>query len=528
MNASGEVAAARHGGQAREGTRSASAGGRVLPRLFSFPVILGVLLFAGAFFGTLTEGKKGGTLFGEGDTWWHIRAGEEILATHELPHRDTYSWTAAGTEWIAYEWLGDVAMAAAYRAGGLRGLKALQLLLTGAILVLLYAYAAMRCGNAKGAFVVCALVVPVAAVFCSLRPQMIGYIFFLVVLLILEWFRRGKSGVLWLLPLLFVAWVNTHGTFVFGLLAISVAWASGLRPFRRGEIENTAWTSGQRRRIEIAALVSVLGLCLTPYSTRLAAYPLDIAFLQPVNISSIQEWMPLSTERFLGLAVFGSLLAILILQMLRPFRCRLDDLILLVIAAILAILHLRFVPLFLIISVPLLSIPVARRLPRYDAVRDRHALNAGLIVALAAAMGCFLPAEWQLQKEFAASFPVAAAEYLRAHPADGPLLNEYGWGGYLAWVHVPARGVFIDGRADIYERAGVLEDYLKITRLEPGAFGLLGKYGIRACLLEPDAPLATVLAESPGWEKAYGDSVSVVYVRRLFPPGTEARTLAKR
>jgi hypothetical protein len=528
VNASAEVVAARHGARARDGARSTSALRRLLGRLFSFPVFLGVLLFAGAFFGTLAEGKKGGTLFGEGDTWWHIRAGEEILDTHQLPHHESYSWTAAGTEWIAYEWLGEVAMAAVYRAGWLRGLKLLQLFLTGGMLVLLYAYAAMRCGNVKAAFVICALGVPVWAVFCSVRPQVIGYGFFLVVLLILERFRQGKSGALWFLPPLFVAWVNTHGTFVFGLLAIGVAWACGLRPFHRGAIENAAWTGGQRRKLEIAALASVVGLCLTPYSTRLAAYPLDIGFLQPLNIASIQEWMPIPTERFLGLVVFGSLLALLLFQILQPFRCRLDDLILLAIAAILAILHIRFVPLFLIISVPLLSIPVARWLPRYDECRDRHALNAGLIAALAVAMGCSVPAQWQLQKAFAASFPIAATQYLQAHPEDGPLINEYGWGGYLAWAHIPRRGVFIDGRADVYERTGVLEDYLSITGLKPGAFGLLEKYGIRACLLQPDAPLSTALAESPKWEKAYSDSVSVVYVRRVIPPGTEVPSLAKR
>ena len=528
MNAPAEVFAAHHPGRARDGARSTSALRRLLGRLFSFPVFLGVLLFAGAFFGTLAEGKKGGTLFGEGDTWWHIRAGEEILDTHQLPHHESYSWTAAGTEWIAYEWLGEVAMAAVYRAGWLRGLKLLQLFLTGGMLVLLYAYAAMRCGNVKAAFAVCALAVPVWAVFCSLRPQVIGYGFFLVVLLILERFRQGKNGALWFLPPLFVVWVNTHGTFVFGLLAIGAAWACGLRPFHRGGIENAAWTGGQRRQMEIAALASVVGLCLTPYSTRLAAYPLDIGFLQPLNIASIQEWMPIPTERFLGLVVFGSLLALLLFQILQPFHCRLDDLILLAIAAILAILHIRFVPLFLIISVPLLSIPVARWLPRYDEGRDRHALNAGLIATLAVAMGCSVPAQWQLQKAFAASFPIAATKYLQAHPEDGPLLNEYGWGGYLAWAHIPRRGVFIDGRADVYERTGVLEDYLSITGLKPGAFGLLEKYGIRACLLQPDAPLSTALAESPKWEKAYSDSVSVVYVRRVIPPGTAVPGLATR
>lgn len=88
----------------------------LLRRLFSFPVFLGALLIAGIFLGTHLEGTRGDTLFSEGDTWWHIRAGEEILRAHAWPHTETYSFTAAGTEWIAYEWLGEVAMALAYRA----------------------------------------------------------------------------------------------------------------------------------------------------------------------------------------------------------------------------------------------------------------------------------------------------------------------------------------------------------------------------------------------------------------------------
>lgn len=124
------------------------------------PYFSGVLLIAGIFLGTHLEGTRGDTLFGEGDTWWHIRAGEEILRAHAWPHTETYSFTAAGTDWIAYEWLGEVAMALAYRGGGLVGLKLLSLTLSGGMFLLLYIYATRRSGNCKAAFVVCAGVLP--------------------------------------------------------------------------------------------------------------------------------------------------------------------------------------------------------------------------------------------------------------------------------------------------------------------------------------------------------------------------------
>ena len=46
--------------------------------------------------------------------------------------------------------------------------------------------------------------------------------------------------------------------------------------------------------------------------------------------------------------------------------------------------------------------------------------------------------------------------------------------------------VFIDGRADIYERTGVLTDYLSIARLALPAPFLLNAYNVQSCLLERD------------------------------------------
>ena len=81
------------------------------------------------------------------------------------------------------------------------------------------------------------------------------------------------------------------------------------------------------------------------------------------------------------------------------------------------------------------------------------------------------------------------------------------------WALGPEQKVFLDGRADIYERGGVLADYLHIAYLEPGAFTVLRHYGIRSCLVERNEALATALANSPEWKKVYSDDLSVLYVR---------------
>ena len=118
------------------------------------------------------------------------------------------------------------------------------------------------------------------------------------------------------------------------------------------------------------------------------------------------------------------------------------------------------------------------------------------------------------------NWPVQAVAYLRQHPAPQPMYNTYGYGGYLIWQMSDVNKVFIDGRADIYERTGVFADYLSISRLDFPAPFLLNAYNVQSCLLDRKDTLVTLLNASPEWEKIYGDPITVLYVRR--PSRTES------
>lgn len=476
-------------------------------RVFSLPVFLGAMLVFGAFVCVRSSAY-------DPDTWWHVAVGNQILTTHTWPTRDHYSFTASGTRWIAYEWLGEVAIAEASRIGGVTGQKVLLVGLAGLFIVLLYAYATLVCANSKAAFAACAVALAPAALFFTLRPQLIGYIFLLVLLICLELFRGGKSRAIWLLPPLFLLWVNTHGSFAFGLFVLAIWWLSGLAEFRCGGIQAKRWTARQRLHLELAALLSLLATFCTPYGTQLFSYPMEMAVLQPLNIASISEWQSLNPSLAVGKWFLAFLLILFLAEIvIRPAH-RLEVLSLLLVTIVVASLHRRFLVVFLMIFTPVLAMLLSRWAPRYRPEIDKHLLNASLIVAGLAGLVAFFPSREAIWSGIAKNYPVGAVHYLETHPVPGPMLNEYGWGGYLIYTRGPKNKVFIDGRADIYEYSGVLADYQHIMLLKPDALALLRRDDIRSCLVRRQAPLQTVLAALPDWAIVYNDKVSTLLVRR--------------
>ena len=476
--------------------------------VFCFPVVLGALLVVGAYYGALINFLPKW----EGDIWWHIAAGEHILSNATWPTSDFYSFTVSGNEWIPYEWLGDVVMALAMRLGGLPVLVALVIALASTLVLLLYYYAYLRSRNIKAAFVACIVLLPLAALFFAVRPQLLGYIFLLLTLICLESFRQGRRKTLWVLPPIFLLWVNTHGSFSFGLFALGLYWVSGLMSFRWDGLAAEPWTVEQRRHLAVISLLSVIALTVTPYGSRLAAYPLELALFQPVNIANIGEWHSPVFHSMLWKLFLILVLLFYSAQMHFRLTWRLEEMGLLLFATYTTFVHRRFAIVFVIVFAPLLAALLARWIRGYQPVKDRTVLNAALLVLIVVGLVRFFPSREQLNRDVADAFPRGAVTYMRQHPVPARLLNDSDWGGYLIWSLGPDHKVFIDGRADIYEYGGVLADNFHMKQIGPDTLFLLRKYGIEACLLEREASLSTFLAALPEWEEVYVDELSVIYV----------------
>ena len=494
-------------GLAEADARPAAVASRALEMLkwaFSFPVMLGTFLVGATFYA--------GRIFTvDPDMWWHIKTGQTIVATHHWPTVDPYSFTVHGQPWIAFEWLGDALIGAVARVGGVRGLDALLIVLGSAVMIALYVFATVRSGNSKAGFLAASVLIALATPSFTMRSQMLGYLFLILTLTALELFRQGKQWAIWFLPPLLLVWVNTHGSFIIGLGVIFVYLVCGLKGFRLGAIEAKQWTAKERIRLEC-----VFGLCLavlpiTPYGTRLAAFPFQVASGIPVSVGHILEWLPMPFNLVGGKIFLALVLGFFIVQMIFNLKWRLEELALFVGGVVMACLHVRFILLFVPFCAPLLAVVFARWLPSYDRKKDKYVLNAVLMASVIELMWHYLPSKAFLDKKVADNFPVKAVEYLQQHTVPGPMFDDYGFGGYLVWS---GQKVFIDGRSELYEQGGVLSDYLYISALKPGALTVLRNYGIKSCLLDRNAPLTTVLSALPDWQKVYSDETSALFVRR--------------
>jgi hypothetical protein len=494
-----------------------------LQQIFSFPAMLASLLVGAVF----VPGRK---FLVDPDIWWHLKVGATILATHHWPTTDPYSFTVFGNPWVAHEWLGDVLFAAVYRAGGTLALEALLIALGSAVVLSLYALGTLRSGNSKAGFLAATVLLVLTTISFTMRPQMLGYLFLVLTLIALERFRQGKRGVWWL-PVLMVVWVNTHASWITGLGVILAYWLGGLTESQIGDIEIRRWTDSERRTIACVFLLSLIALAITPYGTRLAAFPFEAAFSMPLSVKYIWEYQPIPFNLLPGKLFLVLFLGTVLLQAMFRFRWRLEEFVLFLFGAMMACLHVRFLLLFVPLYAPILATILARWMPAYDRTKDKFYVNAALMASVAASLVYFFPSRTDIQKSIANQFPVAAVQYLRSHPIPGRVFNSWDFGAYLLWAEGPEHKVFLDGRSEIYEPAGILSDYMYISRIEPGALAVLNLYHVQYCLLARDEPLATLLSGSPEWHRVYFDDVSTVFVRNpttVDSTGGEAQPLSLR
>ena len=458
------------------------------------------------------------------DIWWHMRNAEFLVQQHHFPRQDMYSFTAAGQPWINTEWLSEIPFYFAYRAFGLSGLKWLTFVLPSMMIVLLLYLCFQESRNFKASIAACAFSSFLAKVSYGPRTILFGYILLVLLLIVLQRFRRRGNGPLWLVPLLFWVWANTHGSWAIGLILFFLIGIAGLVGGSWGRIESTLWTPSQMRQLALTGAASIAALFINPFGWRLVYYPFDLAFKQKLNIAHVAEWVPLDFQDVRGKLVFVLIAGLLLAALLRKHRWNLGGILILLFALHTALTHIRFLVLLGIVAAPLVA-KLLDFFPPYRPELDTPRVNAAVMLVMIGLMAYFWPHNAQIQKAIAETYPTEAISYLKARSIQGNVLNFYLWGGYLEW-NDPNIKVFVDSRVDIFEYAGVLQDYLQllgsdtlVRQLNP----ILEKYAIRYVLFPPGnsvnpnlagSGLIYLLQHDPRWTVAYQDKVCVLMERK--------------
>ena len=472
-------------------------------RTLSFPIAIAAVLAGKAFW--TCRGRIVDT-----DLWWHLRNGEFILQTHHFPTRDSYSFTAAGSYWVDHSWLPEVLYYASYQTLGLRGIFVVFAAAVAVLSVGIFWLCRKETGDPLAAGIVAIFGSLLAMVGYTPRPQLFGWLCFLGIYGILLQFRRTRRAPLWMIPVLFLLWINCHAGWPFGLAVFGIVLGAGLIQKDVGAMAAAPWTRAELQRLLAVFSASVAALFINPFGYRLILYPFDLATRQALNLGYGEEWASVNFHDTRGVYVLALLAGIFLLALCARSSWRIDDVLLTAFVVYGGLTHIRLLLPAGIVLPPLLA-PKFGKISSYQPGRERYLLNAVVLLAVLGLLTVGFPSEPMLTGQMDRFFPAAAVEYLKAHPAQGNMFNLYEWGGYLEW-HLPESSTFIDSRTDIFEYRGVVRDYIDIATLR-GSEETLDRYNIGVVLYPADTPLCYLLSKSSRWKRVYADKQAAIYQR---------------
>ncbi|NLE44957.1 MAG: hypothetical protein GX620_09575 [Chloroflexi bacterium] len=460
------------------------------------------------------------------DTWWHLQAGKMTLESGRILQTDVFSHTRYGASWVNHSWLTQVWLYGLFKTCSYAGLG----IWIGVIVTVTFLFVFLQM---DGDPFVKAFIILLAAMTSSViwvaRPQLVSLLLTAVVAYILHLFKWRRTNRLWLLPPLFVLWVNLHAGYALGFMVLAA--------FVAGELLNhvlslvlpsddpvTSWR-GLATVVGVSFL-SALVLVINPNTTRMWTYYLDTVRIGVLQ-DFIQEWRSPDFHHLYMQPFIWLLLSTLAAVGLSGRRIDGVDLALVCGFAYSALLAGRNIAPFAVIVAPTLSRHANTALGRLGwSLRPRPAgdmrlrkvyasVNWLLLTLLVALAGVKIvtplstAANEQLERK---TLPVGAVEWIAENRPAGEMFNHYNWGGYLIWKLWPEHRVFVDGRTDLYGDE-ILREYMAIQTARPDALQLLDAYGVSFVLTGAHDALSVRLDCQPDWVLRYEDDLSSLWQR---------------
>ena len=407
----------------------------------------------------------------ESDLFFHLKAGQEILARHRLPGRNLYSFTAPDYPDLDTSWLAEVGAAAIFAHAGFPGVVVAKTL----VLLITFAGAYWVCRR-RGAGAVASALALAAAAFVGRdrfveRPHLFSLAGAVATLAVIDAMldRRNDAGAgaaaratAWFLAAVAV-WANLHaGVFVAPLLVGAAAVAAGA--VGRDRVG--------ARRLFLLAAGAALATLATPVGWGLLRYlrlHLVLPALHPVDEFRAPTWLSdgalfVDAAAFVAAAVFlvatndprapgRKIVASAMLAPVLPL-------------AVLAAHSVRFGADFALVAAPVLalaaSVAAARLMARWPGLAPvarsplpavaTAALLLGFSVAPRLGAGSALAGEWGIGLD-TRELPLAAIAFANDNGLRERMYNDFEIGSYLLFEPVggyPRGRVFVDPRLPAY------------------------------------------------------------------------------
>jgi hypothetical protein len=469
----------------------------------------------------------------DGDTGWHIRAGQWMLEHARVPSADLFSFSKPGAPWFAWEWLADVGFAALHGWAGLKGVVLVAGLVIAAWTTVLLRHAMWRGGNAFAALGLAMAAFTAGSMHFHARPHVATLLLVAVTAWILDRDRRQPTRAVWMLIPLAALWTNLHGGWLVlivlvGLTAIGTAaesWLLGERSLR-----------GSFRYLALLALCSLATLA-NPYGPALHGHILQ--YLQDDWIKKVVGEFQAPSFRGEAMASFELLLIAGLIAIIPLLRARrVTECLWLLFFAHAALTSVRHVTVYVTLAVPILaavgseawrrwveSRPLASSARILETVAADLAPGLGrlsavtglFVLVLAAGEGDWLKWPADFPNEF---FPTRIVAEQGDRLAAARVLTKDQWADYLIYRSWPAQKVFFDGRSDFYGQQ-VFNAYDDMATGRTNWREQMARHRIELVLAPTKWPLVTVLQQA-GWRTLGTDTGAILLAPPTVPYSTDA------
>lgn len=494
-----------------------------LQRRLGFSLLLLVILtFAGGkaiLFDTLDP-----------DFFWHYRVAEQLQRDGIGPIVDQISFASSKTPWTPYSWLAELGMKSIWDRFGLSGAVITQSLMISGIFV----FIALCCRQHPwksdeedqrllATILATALAAGVALPYLSFRPATAATLLLACIAWLLLRDRKlaEKSKAVWLVPVLTAMCVNLHFFAIFAVLWVGALFTGSLWELYRAV---DAVPRRRCRRLSFLLLATTLGFLATPMLPGLIKAIFNYRTSDPM----VHSWQIAELAPFWrgagGVIVAGILLLAIVTILAKSRRLRAGEILWLCGMLILAAEMGRFLSVTVLILCPMLAWTLPRLSDRpLQLPAVRYAAAAMLLLCVGRIAWNLPPSDampgWlNRHGADAPGYPVAAAEFVqnKITPHTHRLINEFTWGGYLAFHLGDRYQVLLDGRTQVHSPDFWRDVYLgnddAVRKILTDANGdaavvPLGKSRFRSTLL------------SMGWTSAFKDDRAEV----LTPPANLAR-----
>lgn len=451
----------------------------------------------------------------------HIKLGEIITQTFQVPKTNLFSYTNPDFPFINTHWLFEVWAFLGNKLFGVEGL------LLGKVIIFLVSVWLILKTVPKEKSV---LLLPISFIFLhvlrerlELRPEIFSFLLASIELFILDRFLKAKSRWIFCLPLIQLIWINTHIYFFVGFIlqAIFIIY-TGYQATR---------SKHQTGRLKLLGLIFVLSAFLSllnPNGVAGLLYPLTVNNNYGYTIVENQTMFFLESISFrdpnflfVKISLVITFLGLFVAFLRRHFE--LKNILLALSGVALALLNVRSFPYLVFLSLP-------ATLQNFGAIKSNKLtklLTIFTIVLLILESYFYLNGDYykytdsQHQVGLKSTESVKGAmDFVLKNDLPGPIFNNFDIGSYILYRGYPKYRVFVDGRPEGYPKTFLQEvyigsqyDYAKFKNLEE-------KYSFKTIIFShtDQTPwgknFLQNVVKDPDWKTVYVDDFVIVLIRK--------------